>query len=57
METLVFQTNHYAWVPRATFMPLLTGGKKPVFADDWTTLQPSPTRISNRTRRFICRRK
>ena len=38
-QTFVVQTNRCEWVPRATYMPLLTGGQKPVFADDWTTLQ------------------
>jgi hypothetical protein len=37
-QTLKFQTNGFGWVPRTTFMPLLTGGQKPRFADDLTAL-------------------
>lgn len=37
-QTLVLQTNRFAWQARSTFMPLLTGGQKPVFLEDMATL-------------------
>ena len=38
-QTLVLQTNRYDWVARPTFLPLLTAGQQPRFADDLTTLR------------------
>ncbi|MGA9450378.1 MAG: YfhO family protein [Verrucomicrobiia bacterium] len=38
-QTLMLQTNRYDWVARTTFLPLLTAGQQPRFADDLTTLQ------------------
>ena len=38
-QTLVLQTNRYDWVARAKYLPLLTAGQRPRFADDLTTLQ------------------
>jgi hypothetical protein len=37
-ETLIVRSNILDWATRSTFMPLLTGGQKPVFADDAATL-------------------
>ena len=37
-EVLAVQGNALNWVPRSTSMPLLTGGQKPIFADEATTL-------------------
>jgi hypothetical protein len=31
-------TNFFDWLPRSTFLPLLTGGQKPIFADSRTTM-------------------
>jgi Bacterial membrane protein YfhO len=33
------QTNQLTWTPRTSFLPLLTCGQKPLFADDFSTLQ------------------
>jgi hypothetical protein len=38
-QVLVVQTNTFFWKPRPTFLPLLTGGQKPVFTNDEATLQ------------------
>jgi len=38
-QILAMQTNTFFWKPRSTYLPLLTGGQKPVFAADETTLQ------------------
>jgi hypothetical protein len=38
-QVLDRQTNQYVWQPRTTFLPLLTGGQKPVFADELGALQ------------------
>ena len=38
-QTLIVQTNTLYWKPRSNFMPLLTGGQKPVFAGDEMTLR------------------
>jgi hypothetical protein len=32
------ETNDFHWLPRPNFMPMITGGQKPVFADDTNTL-------------------
>jgi hypothetical protein len=32
------QTNFLAWLPRTSFLPLITAGQKPVFLDDTNTL-------------------
>jgi hypothetical protein len=37
-ETLAIRTNALEWMPRATPMPLLTAGQKPIFASDADTL-------------------
>jgi hypothetical protein len=37
-EVLTIRSNALDWTTRSTFMPLLTGGQKPVFADDTATL-------------------
>lgn len=37
-EMLVVHNNVLVWATRSTFMPLLTGGQKPIFAGDATTL-------------------
>jgi hypothetical protein len=33
------QSNQYVWQPRATFLPLLTAGQQPRFADDFAARQ------------------
>jgi hypothetical protein len=33
------QTNQFDWVPRTTFLPLLTAGQKPIFAGELDTLR------------------
>jgi hypothetical protein len=38
-QTLVLHTNRYDWAARTTFLPLLTAGQQPRFADDLTTLR------------------
>ncbi len=38
-QIITVESNAFAWQPRATFLPLLTGGQKPVFAGDATVLQ------------------
>jgi hypothetical protein len=38
-EVLAIQGKNLEWTPRSTFTPLLTGGQKPIFADDATTLE------------------
>jgi hypothetical protein len=38
-ETLIMLTNRCEWTPRSTYMPLLTGGQKPGFTDDLTTVR------------------
>ncbi len=38
-QTLMLETNRYDWAPRMTFLPLLTAGQQPRFADDLTTLR------------------
>jgi hypothetical protein len=38
-ETLTMPTNRCEWISRSTCMPLLTGGQKPWFADDLTTMR------------------
>lgn len=38
-EILTVRSNVLEWTPRSTFMPLLTGGQQPLFADDPDTLQ------------------
>jgi hypothetical protein len=38
-QVLDRQTNQFIWKPRTTFLPLLTCGQKPFFADDFSTLQ------------------
>jgi hypothetical protein len=38
-EIIAVETNTFSWKSRPTFMPLLTGGQKPVFAGDETILQ------------------
>ena len=37
-EVLTIRSNALDWTTRSTFMPLLTGGQKPVFADDAAAL-------------------
>jgi hypothetical protein len=37
-QMITIQGNSFNWEPRSTFMPLLTGGQKPVFADEKTSL-------------------
>lgn len=37
-EILVVRSSVLDWAARSTYMPLLTGGQKPLFADDATTL-------------------
>jgi hypothetical protein len=37
-ELLVVRSGALDWSPRSTFMPFLSGGQKPVFADDTATL-------------------
>ena len=37
-QVLVLETNRFDWLLRATFLPLLTAGQQPRFADDLTTL-------------------
>jgi len=38
-EIITVQSNNFFWQTRSNFMPLLTGGQKPVFAGDAETLQ------------------
>ncbi len=38
-ETLTVLTNRCEWTPRSTYMPLLTGGQRPGFADDLATVR------------------
>jgi len=38
-RTLVLESNRYVWQPRASPMPLLTAGQKPLFADGVAALQ------------------
>jgi hypothetical protein len=38
-QTLVLETNRLDWVARATFLPLLTAGQQPRFADDLSALR------------------
>jgi hypothetical protein len=38
-QVLDWQTNQFTWRPRTTFLPLLTCGQKPVFAEDLGTLR------------------
>jgi hypothetical protein len=38
-QSLVLESNRYDWAPRATAMPLLTAGQKPLFADGLAELQ------------------
>jgi hypothetical protein len=33
-QVITIQTNVLVWTSRSTFMPLLTGGQKPLFSDD-----------------------
>jgi hypothetical protein len=38
-QKLERQTNQFVWTPRTTFLPMLSCGQKPFFADDFSTLQ------------------
>jgi hypothetical protein len=38
-EVLAIRGNNLEWTPHSTFMPLLTGGQKPLFADEAATLE------------------
>jgi hypothetical protein len=38
-QTLATATNAFRWKTRSTFLPLMTGGQKPVFAGEETTSQ------------------
>ena len=33
-EVLTVQTNNFIWQPRTNFMPLISGGQRPIFASD-----------------------
>jgi hypothetical protein len=52
-QTLTVLTNDCEWTPRATGMPLLTGGQKPVFTDDLTAVQMF-TNANFNPRREVC---
>jgi uncharacterized membrane protein YobD (UPF0266 family) len=38
-QIIIVQTNNFFWQTRTNFLPLLTGGQKPVFASNETILQ------------------
>jgi hypothetical protein len=52
-QTLTALTNRCEWTPRATALPLLTGGQKPLFADDLTAVQ-TLTNANFNPRREVC---
>ena len=52
-QTLTALTNRCEWTPRATAMPLLTGGQKPRFTDDLTAVQ-TLTNANFNPRQEVC---
>jgi hypothetical protein len=52
-QTLTVLTNRCEWIPRSTAMPLLTGGQKPLFADDLTAVLML-TNANFNPRREVC---
>jgi hypothetical protein len=52
-ESLTALTNRCEWSPRATAMPLLTGGQKPLFTDDLTAVH-TLTNANFNPRREVC---
>jgi hypothetical protein len=52
-QTLTVLTNRCEWTPRATALPLLTGGQKPLFTDDLTAVLML-TNANFNPRREVC---
>jgi len=52
-QIIVMQTNEFYWEPRVTFMPLLTGGQKPVFTNDAAAMQTLLTSTNFNPRREV----
>jgi hypothetical protein len=53
-QILTGDTNTFRWMPRSTFMPLLTGGQKPLFDSKETILQMlSNTNFDPRTEVYL----
>lgn len=52
-QTLAVGPGRCEWIPRSTSMPLLTGGQKPMFADDLTAVQMF-TNANFNPRREVC---